>query len=394
MAIIRRKASDGKARYQVRINVVDPQTGKEGKRTIGTYRTLKAAEKAERDALRDRDNGLLLKPTRITVGDLLDQWLKTELPRTVKPENRQAYEVMVNKHLKPRFGGVQVKALTIEMIEVFYADLLDAGKSTTLIKKCHLHISAALKMAKRYGYVSNVATDDAKVPSVRYKQGEVWIPDEVARFLGAAEDDSMAPVWRLALETGARTSELLGVKWLDFDAMQGTIRLGRQVVRLDRGHPVIREGGKTAAAERVNRLTPELVESLKAHRKAQTERRLSAPEWIDNDLIFCTRTGRPYNARAFRRSFDGIVEDAGVLHIGPHGMRRTAITLAIAGGANVKAISKRVGHADIATTIGIYQRITADMDSQLESIMAGIVGAKPAEPTPEDVPIPIDRSAG
>jgi integrase len=308
----------------------------------------------------------------------------------VKPENRQAYEVMVNKHLKPQFGGVQVKALTVEMIEVFYADLLDAGKSTSLIKKCHLRLSAALKMAKRYAYVSHVATDDAKVPSVRYKQGEVWIPDEVSRFLAAAEDDSMAPVWRLALETGARTSELLGVKWLDFDAMQGTIRLGRQVVRLDRGHPVIRDGGKTAAAERVNRLTPELVEAFKDHRKAQTERRLAAPEWIDNDLIFCTRSGRPYNARAFRRSFDGIVEDAGVRNIGPHGMRRTAVTLAIAGGANVKAISKRVGHADVATTIGIYQRITADMDSQLESIMAGIVGAKPAPG--DDEPIVIDAS--
>jgi integrase len=375
VAIVKRDGKSG-VRYQVRVYVTDPLTGKRSQRTVGTFRTRREAEKCERTTIIERDAGTLGKPTRATISELLDQWVMAELPRTVEPENRPAYEVMVEKHLKPRFGGVQVNALTVEMVEAFYADLLSIGKSTSLIKKCHLRLSAALKMAKRYGYVARVVTDEAKVPSVRHKQGEVWTSDEVAHFLGAAEDDSLTPIWRLALESGARTSELLGVKWSDFDPAKGILRFGRQVVRMNRGTPIIRVGGKTASAERVNRLTPELVEVLKLHRKAQTERRLAAVEWIDNDLIFATRTGRPINTRAFRRSFDRITEDAGIQNIGPHGMRRTAITLTIAAGANVKAVSRRVGHSDVATTIGIYQRITADMDDELESIVARIVSAK------------------
>jgi integrase len=340
---------------------------------------MREAQKTERDTLVARDGGTLLKPNKTTIADLLDQWVKTELPRTVKLENREAYEIVIEKYLKPRFGEMQVRALTVEALEGYYADLQEQGRSTSLIQKCHMRMGSALRMAKRYGMVNTVVTEGAKVPKVQYGQKEIWTLEEVRAFLVVAAEDGMHPIWRLAVESGARTSELLGVRWTDLEAKAGTIRFGRQVVRLDHGHPIIREGGKTAAAERTIPITPDLVDGLKAHRKAQNEKRLAAPEWTDNGLVFATRSGRPYNARFFRKHFDGICKDSGVANIGPHGMRRTAITLAIANGANIKAVSGRVGHADVATTIGIYQRVTRGMDDQLLDIMGSIAAAKPPE---------------
>lgn len=229
------------------------------------------------------------------------------------------------------------------------------------------------------------------MPGVRNKQGDVWMPNEAVGFLGVAEGDGMAHVWRLAVEKVPRTSGVSGVSSSDFDTGARTIRLGRQVVRLDHGYPIIREGGKTAAAERVNYLTPELVEVLREHRKAQTIRRLAAPEWIDNGLIFCTRSGKPHNASNFRRSFDGIGEDAGVRNIGPHGMRRTVVTLAIAGTGDVKSIAEMVGHRDVSMTLQTYHRVTRGASDELRGIMASIVRATP-KPV-DDVPVPLDVGA-
>lgn len=383
MAIIKREGKSG-VRYQVRLFVNNPETGKRSQRTFGTFRTVREAQRVEREAITSRDGGTLLTPDKSTIGELLDQWVKVELPKTVRRENRQGYTIVIERYLKPKFGGMQVKALSVEAVETFYADLQEQGKSTSTIRKVHMRLHAALRMAKRHGKVSVVVTEVARPPRVQYGEKGVWTPREVSRFLAAAANDGMGPIWRLAVETGARTSELLGLTWADFDPLKKSIRVGKQVVRLDHGHPIIKTGGKTASALRTIRITDELVGMLSAHRKTQSARRLSAAEWTDHDLIFATRSGKPYNARFLRKAFDGLVEDAGVPNIGPHGIRRTSVTLTIAGGANIKAVAARHGHRDVSTTIGIYQQITGDMDDHLLNIVANFVGA--AEPESEATP--------
>ena len=98
MALIDRLDRDGKRRWQVRIAVRDAD-GKRRNQTIGTYATKRDAAKAEREALTQYERGTLLRPDSTTVGELLDEWLRVEMPRTVRPENRQPYEIVVNRHL-------------------------------------------------------------------------------------------------------------------------------------------------------------------------------------------------------------------------------------------------------------------------------------------------------
>lgn len=314
-----------------------------------------------------------MTPDRTTVGQLLDRWVEVELPRSVRPENQTGYLIKINNHLKPRFGNVLVKNLTVEAVETFYADLQAQGKSSSLIRKVHMRLSSALRMARRWGMVAENVCEVARAPKLEYRQNDVWEPEEVKSFLEAAATNDMHPYWRLVLETGARTSELLGTTWADVDLDRQTIRFGRQVVRLEHGHPILKLGGKTASATRTIRLTSDMVDQLKAHRNRQTERRLASSEWADLDLVFSTRSGRPINARHVRRSFDRIVAASGVKRISPHGMRRTSITLAIANGANVKAVATRVGHRDISTTIGTYQSITRGMEDDLLEIVEAIM---------------------
>jgi integrase len=376
MSITRRIAADGKPRYQVRVEVGDPITGRRKRVTVGTFRTKREAEQAEAQATTEQKQGTLLMPDTTAVGQLLDRWLELEVPRTVQPENATNYAYVIRKHLKPALGNIPVQKLRVEHVERLYAQLQSAGYSTSLIKKCHMRLSSALRMATRWGLVSANVCDSAKVPRMSYKKAEVWTPNEVSSFLEVAASHSLAPYWCLALETGARTSELLGLSWEDVDLDRGRIRFGHRVVRLLDGSPIVKDGAKTEAGHRTVLLTEGMVEELRRYRVAWAERQLRADAWDNpHDLVFCTASGRPINPTHMRQTFNRLVAQAGVRPITPHGMRKTHITSLVAAGGNIKAIAARVGHRDVTTTLKTYTQLIPQMESELLELVTRVVRA-------------------
>lgn len=381
MAILRRVSKrTGKASWQVLIDRPDPVTGARKRVTIGTFTTKREAERAEAKAITERDRGTLVDPNTATVGDLLERYLAQEMPKTVRVENRQEYRIVVEKHLQPAIGHVRVQRLTAEHIDTLYADLDRRGYSPSLIRKCHQRLSAALRMAVRWQLVSRNVADDVTPPKMTTKPPKVWTPGEAARFLATAraEADPLAPYWTLMLDTGARTSEVLGVTWSDVDLDAGTVRLGAQVVRLIGGTPTVKTGGKTESAARRVRVTAGTVALLREHRQAWLERKLAAPDWADEiGLVFVSRTGRPLNPRNVRRSFDRLVKLAGVPAISPHSLRKSLITSALAGGAPLRAVMERVGHRDPNTTLKTYAAVTRGMDDDTLGVIEKLLGAAP-----------------
>jgi integrase len=379
MAVTRIELKSG-LRWEVRIAVYDELTGKRSNRNLGRCRTKAEAQAREREALAERDRGVLVDPKAITVAELLDRFLMDELPKTVAPENRQEYTVIVNKHIKPAIGGLRVQKLRAEHIDRFYGDLINHGYSPSLIRKCHQRLNQAIRMAVRWQIVGRNVAESVRPPKMISAPPRAWSAGEAAQFLHTARDhdEPLYVYWHLMLETGARTSELLGLSWRDVDLEAGTLRLGRQVVRLSHGTPVVKSGGKTEAAARTLRLLPETVELLREFHRAWLAGRQRAAEWHDeHDLVFVSRTGHPLNARNVRRAFDRVVKIAGVTQISPHEVRKTAITLAIQGGAPVKGIAARVGHRDPATTLKTYTQLTRGMEDQTTEAIAALMRATP-----------------
>jgi integrase len=235
-------------------------------------------------------------------------------------------------------------------------------------------LSSALKLAKRWGWIAENPCEVATVPKLTYKEPEVWTPVDTAKFLQEAANDSMHPYWVLAVETGARTSELLGLGWSDVDDERRTLTIGRRAVRLVKGTPMLKEGAKTTAGHRTIQLTTGMLIALTEHHERQRRHR-RPPNWTDNDLIFPTSSGRPVNPGHIRRSFDRLVNQAGIKRLTPHGMRKSHITALIAGGANIKAVAARVGHRDITTTLKTYTALTAPMQDELHRLVESLATA-------------------
>lgn len=373
VAILKRQPKAGKVRYQVLIDQRDPVTGKRNRMVVGTYSTKSEAKRAEASAITEQERGTLLKPDTTTVGELLDEYLRVEVPRTVRPENRQPYESIIKNHLKPVIGHVQARKLTVEHVEKLLAAMQARGLSSSLTTKTRMRLSSALKLGVRWGIVGANVADVARPPRISYRKASIWKPADVAAFLDtAADDDDLWPLWLLMVETGARTSELLGLGWEDIGFDRGTLRIGRRAVRLLKGTPTLKDGGKSAAAARTIRLTPGTVAELRTARTRWLERKLAAANW-EGDLLFCTRDGKPLSANNLRKVFDRIVSAAGVPAITPHAIRKTAITLALANGASPKAVASRVGHADARVTLDIYSQITSEMDDALLDIVTAIM---------------------
>jgi integrase len=382
MAILSRTSkSTGKTSYQVLIDRRDPDTNTRKRVVVGTYRKLGAAKKAEREAMVERDRGTLVDPQKMTIGALLDTYLTTEVPKSVSLENRQGYQIVVDKHLKPALGHIKVQRLTAQHVDALYSTLIEREYSASLIRKVHQRLSAALRLAVRWQIVRRNVCEAVTLPKMTTKPPKVWTPQEAARFLATARDggESLVMYVTLMAETGARTSELLGVSWKDVDFDRNTIRFGAQVVRLMGGTPIVKAGGKTESAVRTIRLTMPTMEALREHRKAWVAAKLSATEWADaHELIFVSKTGRPLNARNVRRAFDRMVKLAGVPEITPHGVRKSHITAAIAAGAPMKAVSSRVGHRDLATTLKIDTALTRGQEDSMLDIVSALMTAVPA----------------
>lgn len=367
-------ATGKKVAYLVRVEGKrDPVTGKR-RQYSRQVATMKAAKALEAEWTTEVARGTALSPSKATVGDLLDEYLRLEVPRTVRPENRQPYESIITTHLTPAIGEVPAQTLTVEHVERLLAGMQAAGYSSSLITKTRMRLGSALKLGMRWGIVGTNVAEIAKPPRISYKRATIWTPEEIGAFLHQAEDDRLWPFWLLLVETGARQSELLGLAWDDVNLDAGTLRLGRQVVRLLKGTPALKDGGKSAAAGRTISLTRRTVTELRAWRTQWLERRLAGgPDWNPTGLLFTTAAGTPLSANNLRKVFDRLVGEAGVSEITPHAVRKAAITYALANGASPKAVAQRHGHSDSRVTLDVYSSVTSDMDARLLEVVTAII---------------------
>jgi integrase len=178
----------------------------------------------------------------------------------------------------------------------------------------------------------------------------------------------------LAITTGLRRGELLGLRWDDADLERGTLRVGRALVR-EGGRHTLGETKIRRSRRRVN-LTPRTVAVLKAHRKRQLEQRVElAGMYEDHGLIFASDIGTPLNPENLvKRSFKPLLKRAGLPEIRFHDLRHTCATLLMGRGIHPKLVQELLGHATIAMTLDTYSHYLPSMGDQASGAMGDALG--------------------
>jgi integrase len=283
--------------------------GPDGKRRWVGAKTKTECWRKLNVAMTDSDKGILPSPANLTVKKYLrDMWLANSVKGTVSRATYDGYRRDVNHHIIPELGRRKLKELTRDDIRCLYRRKRDEGLSNRTLSYIHTTLRKALKDAVGDDLIPRNPTDGVKPPETLQgvaKEPQALDPSEVRTLLEAARGDRLEALYVVALCTGLRRGEVLGLKWSDTDLEEGTLSVKRSL-----DVDGTSKTPKNRSSRRTLKLTTRALAALGAHKARQNEERLRKGDgWQDNDLIFPNTLGKPMNAGNFyRRDFQPLLE--------------------------------------------------------------------------------------
>ncbi len=321
-----------------------------GKKRYITAKTKAEVRQKLRQKLEDRDNGVAYDSEGLTVERYMGRWLESIKDR-VRPGTFKPYEAITRLHINPTLGSTKLEKLNALQLETLYRQKLKSGLSARRVRYIHVTIRKALKDAVRLQLLSRNVADSATPPRPVRTEINPLDQDQLRALLEAARGDSLESLYVLAVTTGMRQGELLGLMWKDIDLDAGTLRVNRSVYDGEINPP------KTASGYRTIKLSKLAVGALRKHRVESAKLRIL--EWV-----FPNSKGTSiHHQNLHNRSWKPLLSKAGLPHSTRfHDLRHSCITLLLSKGTiPVKAVSEMSGHADISVTLSVYQHVLPHM---------------------------------
>jgi integrase len=350
-----------------------PETGK--RRYVYSKTRGEVAQKLK--ALQKQiDTRAVVTSKKETVEAYLHYWISVRAGRKdIKPSTIESYR----QHLKPvfqRVGHVKLTKLTPDMLQTMCNSLLDQFK-TSYVKAIMTILATALHDAIRWNRLSYNPCKGVILPQADKHEGPVLTGEQAQSLINAAKGRRLEALLTLALATGLRKGELLGLQWSDIDLDARLLKISRNAVYLpdkETGrHRMTENTPKSKAGKRAIKLPQFAVNALREHRARQLEQRLQAgANWKAHDLIFCNDTGGYYTPTTLRRRFNELLEAAGLPEMRIHDLRHSAATLLLKMGVPLKVVQEILGHSNFNTTANTYAHVLQESLDEAASKMGAV----------------------
>lgn len=302
---------------------------------------------------------------KITFKDFCPKYL--ELKKTVLSPNSYAfYETIINTELIPKFGKMKLREIKTYHIQEFIQYLTTekkhrngeaGGISPSTVRRYATVLRSILSLAYQLEYTDNDAGASKRIifPKVETCEVEVYTEEEVRVILSAldAEPINIRALVELAIFTGMRRGEIVGLKWSDIDFENQSLSIKRSIYKPKDGKALEKEP-KSKSSIRTISLPDHLIKTLHEY-KLHQDRHISfmGEAWNKLDYVFTEEDGLVMNPQTPTRQFSNFLKRHNIRHLKFHGLRHTSATMLLANGCDIKTVSSRLGHADLETT-GIY----------------------------------------
>lgn len=412
-----RKRKDGL--WEVRFATgIDPGTGKTIMKSLYGKTSEEVAEKL-RLHTSEIDQGDYVEPSKMTISQWMDIWLQDYCGHVAKG-TLVLYKSYVKNHIKPKIGALQLSKLNPHDVQHFVNGLKyqnkrgvkkktdDSKKSQDSKKKktapqdpqdttekkpmayktrknIHGCLSAALDKALELKYIKSNPATGCNIPrnpdEETSSEGEVnpFSTEELSRFLDAAKDSDYKDIYTMALNTGMRLSEILGLRWSRYNQSKSVIKIDCQLaIAREKGERRVLTPTKNHKS-RSFKIAPSVVSLLRSLKVKQAENRLkagSAWKYEIDDLIFTNEIGGTIPHSTIEKDFARVCANAEVTGHRFHDLRHTFATLAIQHGADIKTLSKALGHYSVAFTLDLYCHVSEEMSNNFASLMESIITAR------------------
>ncbi len=311
------------------------------------------------EKIHERNTGNIVYDDDLNFGEFLGRWLDGAR-HTVKATTWEAYERVIRNHINPSLGRVKLGKLSPGMIQAYYSQKLAEGMSAASVRPQHAVIRRSLAQAQRWQFVRTNPADAVDPPMPRSREMRPLDAAQARAFLDAARGERYEALFVLAISTGMRIGELLGLKWSDVDFDAGSLRVARTLSTAKTGP---RYTTPKSGKGRNIKLPAIAIAALRTHRAQQNAQRLALGDaWRDEGLIFAARNGSSLDFTNITRDhFAPLLKSAGLPPIRFHDLRHTTATLLLSQGTHPKFVQELLGHASVAMTIDRYSHVLPGM---------------------------------
>lgn len=355
-----RKRADGRWEGKYTLGY-DPKTGKLIRKSV-YGKTQKEVRLALSKIVSEMDSGTYAEPSKMKVSQWLDEWLAS-YTMNIKPATRSAYEEHIRVHIKPSLGDIPLKQLSTSDIQQLYTNLLKERElSPKTVRNIHGVLHRTLEQAKLLGYIRVNPADAAVTPRVEKKQVETLDAEDIGKFLAAIRGTKYEYPLFVAVFTGLRQGELLGLTWDCVDFEHGMLLINKQHNRV-KGDTEFRFASLKNDKARVLTAADEVMEVLKLQKERQTAWAAALGDgWSNPDhLVFTTEFGRYINNKILYQNFKRIMRKLGKPDLRFHDLRHTYAVNSLRAGDDIKTVQENLGHATASFTLATYAHATPGM---------------------------------
>ncbi len=338
-----------------------------GRRHSVTGRTVKEVQQKRRAMLSGADKGIVIPSNNHSLAQYAERWLENVAVHNPRHNTYQSYSDHMRLYILPYIGNIRLHKLQPMHLSELYATLLTQGRlidglpsgrklAPKTVRNTHLTIHVALEQAMRWGLVTRNAASLVAPPRLVRKEIAVLSKDEVRRLLAGTSGTRLGTLLSVAINTGMRQSEILGLRWQDVDLDQGLLRIRQQY---NRNGTFVEP--KSAKGIRNIDIPPSTLADLRDHKVRQLEERLVAGDaWRENGLVFTSYHGKPLNHRNLVRDYWNALRRCGIDRLDFHALRHTHATHLLADGVPVLDVSERLGHSSATITMEVYGHVLPD----------------------------------
>jgi integrase len=354
-----RKRCNCGAKWYYRYDIVEPKTGKRKQKEVGGFRTKEEAEAESIRIQAELQQGTYTEPSKITVEEFMLDFVKNTLKQEVAPNTYEQRLAYVKNHIGPLIGKIKLTDLSPVHIQKFYNKLRESYGSGHVQNIGNL-LSKAFTQAIRWNMLNKNPVSLVKKPPTTRKNTtmKVWTVEEQKKFLthSAGGPIGYYVLFLLALTSGMRKGELLGLKWEDIDTKQGIISIKRTLVFANKTL-YLKDKPKTESSIRTIQIPEQTVKALRHLKISQKDN--------PNKVVFPSpKTNGLLYPNSLDKQFAKTLNEAGVPKINFHGLRHTFATTLLTSNVNPKIVQEMLGHATIKTTMDTYSHVLPNMQKE------------------------------
>ncbi|MCX6064650.1 MAG: tyrosine-type recombinase/integrase [Chloroflexi bacterium] len=310
------------------------------------------------------DNGLNLSTANVDLATFLNKWFDAH-KLSVRPNTSALYWQMLDNHIIPSLGKMKLKDIRPDHIQNFYTLKMKAGTSKAVIGIIHSVLHLAFEQAMKWGLIGRNPVDAVIKPKRKSKEIKTLDENQTRALLSTVVNTRYQALFWMAITTGLRKGELLGLKWSDLDWRKKQIQVQRQIQRIQKEGLVFCEL-KSKSGKRIVVLSDEMINKLQQHLDLQDMgKSFAGDQWQENDLIFPSNNGTPMDGHHILDKFKKLLKQAELPDMRFHDLRHTAATLMLKQGVHPKIVQERLGHSNITMTLNTYSHVLPSMQEEM-----------------------------